>query len=85
METQQGEQSGSALLCASASGSGSAYTCNMTPTAAAYTTGMTLRWKPDRNGNGGATTLNVDTLGGKSLKLADGASDPAATRKPVLN
>jgi hypothetical protein len=40
----------SSLLCASHSGS-----------ATAYTTGQTLNWIPDINGSGGATTLNVDT------------------------
>ncbi len=79
VQTQAGEQSGAALLCASASGSTSAYTCAMTPTAAAYITGMVLHWKPDVNGSGGTTTLNVDTLGATSVKLMDGISNPAST------
>ena len=69
-------QSGAPLLCASASGSSTAYTCSMAPTLTAYTTGMTLAWKPDVTGAGGATTLNVDTLGTISLMLADGATNP---------
>jgi hypothetical protein len=28
------------------------------------------------NGSGGATTLNIDTLGAKPMKLADGVTDP---------
>jgi hypothetical protein len=38
---------------------------------------MTVNWKPDVNGTGGATTLNIDILGAVSLKLADGSADPA--------
>jgi hypothetical protein len=69
-------QSGSPLLCASASGSSTAYTCSMSPTLTVYTAGMTLDWVPDVTGSGGATTLNVDTLGAISLRLADGATNP---------
>jgi hypothetical protein len=40
---------------------------------------MALHWKPDVAGAGGATTLNVDALGTRSLKESDGATDPAST------
>ena len=63
IQTQSGEQGATALLCASNSDSSSYYRCNLNPTASAYTVGMVLHWKPDVNGAGGATTLNVDTLG----------------------
>ena len=79
VQTQPGEQSGSALLCASSSGSATQYACSMNPTLAAYTSGMALHWKPDVAGAGGPTTLNVDTLGTRSLKESDGATDPAST------
>ena len=79
VQTQPGAQSGAALLCASSSGSASQYACSLNPTLAAYTSGMVLHWKPDVAGAGGATTLNVDTLGAKSLKATDGVSDPAST------
>jgi hypothetical protein len=69
-------QSGAALTCASASASGTAYTCALSPTLRSYTNGMILRWKPDVDGSGGPTTLNVDTLGQLPVKLADGATDP---------
>ncbi len=69
-------QSGSPLLCASASGSSTAYTCSMAPTLTAYTAGMTLDWIPDVTLAAGAATLNVDTLGTISLRLADGATNP---------
>jgi hypothetical protein len=77
IETLPGEQSGSALLCASGSGSASQYRCALNPTLAAYTSGMVLHWKPDVAGAGGPTTLNVDTLGTKPLKMTDGVSDPS--------
>jgi hypothetical protein len=79
VQTQPGEQSGSALLCASSSGSATQYACSMNPTLAAYTSGMALHWKPDVAGAGGPTTLNVDTLGTRPLKESDGATDPAST------
>src|ERR1035437_2343266 len=79
IQTLPGEQSGSTLICASGSGSASQYTCALIPTLAAYTSGMVLHWKPDVAGAGGPTTLNVDTLGAKPLKMADGVSDPASS------
>jgi len=78
VQTRSSEQSGAVLLCASTSGSGSTYTCFLAPTISTYTAGMLLHWKPDANGTGGATTLNVDTLGAAAVKLADGVTDPAA-------
>jgi hypothetical protein len=70
-------QSGAMWLCSSA-GSSSAYTCGLSPTLQAYSTGMVLAWKPNVNGAGGATTLNVDTLGAVTVKQADGVTDPAS-------
>ena len=68
-------QSGAMWLCSSA-GSSSTYTCGLSPTLQSYTTGMVLAWKPNVNGAGGATTLNVDTLGAVTVKQADGVTDP---------
>ncbi len=70
-------QSGAMWLCSSA-GSSSAYTCGLSPTLQSYTAGMVLAWKPNVNGAGGATTLNVDTLGAVTLKQADGVTDPTS-------
>jgi hypothetical protein len=39
---------------------------------------MVLHWIPDVHGLGGATTLNVDTLGATPVKLPDGVSDPGS-------
>jgi hypothetical protein len=75
-QTQPGEQSGSALWCASGSGSASVYQCSMMPALSAYTAGMLVHWQPDMDGAGGPTTLNIDTLGAAPVKLADGLSDP---------
>jgi hypothetical protein len=76
--TRAGHQSGQTLLCASSGGSGSAYTCRMSPTLSSYQSGMLLNWTPDVNGVGGSTTLNIDLLGARAVKLADGATDPAS-------
>ncbi|MBZ5678333.1 MAG: hypothetical protein LAP61_29190 [Acidobacteriia bacterium] len=76
VQTRSSEQSGVSLLCPSAGGSGTSFTCFLSSTLSAYTNGMVLHWQPDVNGAGGATTLNVDTLGPVGLKLADGITDP---------
>ena len=76
VQTRSSDQSGASLLCASASGSGITYTCFLSPTMSSYTVGAVLHWKPDANGTGGATTLNIDTLGPAAMKLADGITDP---------
>jgi hypothetical protein len=77
VQTSSNEQSGASLRCSTASASGTTYTCALSPTLTAYTTGMILHWNPDVSATGGPTTLNVDTLGAISVKLADGATDPA--------
>lgn len=79
VQTKAAGQTGSILLCASASASSTAYTCSLTPTLIAYTTGMVLNWKPDVSGAGGSTSLNVDSVGLAGLKEADGVTDPSAT------
>ncbi len=76
MLTRANHQSGQTLLCASSSGSSSTYTCALTPSLNAYTTGMVLNWTPDISAAGGSTTLNVDTLAAVPVKLADGVTDP---------
>ena len=79
VQTQPGAQSGSALLCLSIGGHQNNYQCAMQPTLGAYNSGMVLHWVPDVNGAGGATTLNIDTLGTAPLKMADGLTDPGST------
>ena len=72
-------QSGSELLCNSASGSASAYTCALSPSLLTYTPNMVLHWRPDVNGAGGATTLKVDALGVVAVKQFDGTTNPSNT------
>jgi len=76
--TRSTGQAGSDLLCNSASGSASAYTCALSPLLTTYTPNMVLHWRPDLSGAGGATTLNVDTLGAVAVKQFDGTTDPSA-------
>jgi selenophosphate synthetase-related protein len=77
--TRTGSQAGQALICGSSGGSGAAYTCTMNPTLTGYSGGMVVHWVPDVTSTGGGTTLNVDMLGAKDVKLADGTSDPTPT------
>ena len=80
VQTQSGEQGGAALLCASGSGSGSAYTCSLNPTLeGSYPKGMVLHWIPDLSASGSGTTLNVDTLGPQPVMLPDGVTNPTNT------
>lgn len=73
-------QAGTLTYEPSASASGTTYTaCSASQVTSALTTGMTFNWVPDVNGSGGATTLNLCTLGATTLKLADGATNPSAT------
>jgi hypothetical protein len=76
--TRSGTQAGQSLLCKPASGSGTTYTCGLNPTLTAYQTGMVLYFVPDVTGTGGSTTINIDVLGAKPLKLPDGATNPGA-------
>lgn len=63
---QAGIQKGSQLYCV-ASGTANAITVAYTPTITAYATGMQLRFKATAS-NTGATTINVDGLGAKTIK-----------------
>jgi hypothetical protein len=79
METIAAVQSGNALLCATESASATTYTCSMSPVLTAYTPGMVINFVSDVSGAGGATTLNIDTLGSHSLKQADCATNPTSS------
>lgn len=71
-------QSGAALLV-TGSASATAQTATMSPTLTAYTSGMLLLWKSGATNSSGAITLNIDTLGAKSIKQYDGSTDPATS------
>ncbi len=77
VQSKGDEQGGGTVLCASSSGSSSTYTCALTPAASGYVKGMVLHWIPDLAGAGGATTLNVNTLGAVPVKMGDGVTDPS--------
>lgn len=79
--TRADEQAGTVLFCSSTSlgAPGLAYACSMTPTLTAYTTGMVINWNPNVNNSGGATTLDVDTLGAISILEADGVTVPGSS------
>jgi predicted enzyme related to lactoylglutathione lyase len=69
----------SMLYSASASNSTTAYTaCPANSGAFPLTKGMIFEWVPDVNGAGGATTLDLCTLGTTSLMLANGTSNPSS-------
>lgn len=60
-------------------GSANAYVCAPSPAATAYTAGMVVRLKA-ANANTGASTVNVNSLGTKSIKVvvAGAVADPKA-------
>ncbi len=70
-------QTGQSIYCNSVSNSPTTYTCAVNPSLTAYAPGMVLNWRPDLNGNGGATTLNVDLLGAVPVTRSDGSTSPA--------
>lgn len=78
MQSKAAAQSGVSHTCFSGSGSVISYTCSMTPALTDYTAGMVVHWKPDVSGVGGNVTLDIDTLGSRPVKLADGVTNPAA-------
>jgi hypothetical protein len=69
-------QTSQALQCNSSGNSASSYSCTMSPTLMQYGSGMVFYWKPDVDGAGGATTLAIDSLTAKDLKLQDGITNP---------
>ncbi|MEJ1928658.1 hypothetical protein WDZ92_00095 [Nostoc sp. NIES-2111] len=78
VQTRAAAQSGESLLCSGSGGTGMVFACSLNPVLVSYTMGMQLLWLPQRDATGGPVTLNVDTLGAKAVKLADGVSDPSA-------
>lgn len=78
VQSKASAQSGATHVCFPNGTSVMAYACGLTPALTAYTTGMVVNWRPDVTGVGGSVTLNIDTLGNRPVKLADGVSNPAA-------
>lgn len=71
-------QSTLSQACNSTGTSTTAYVCTMSPVLTAYTSGMTVYWRPNLDATAGAVSLEIDTLGAKAIKRADGTSDPLA-------
>ena len=76
--TQTTAQAGTPWKCVDAGSSGTAYACNMVPAPAAYVDNQLLVLTPNTSCAGGATTLNIQALGAKSIFKIDGATNPAA-------
>lgn len=57
-------------------GEADAYAVAPSPPITAYATGMVVTLKPVNNNTGGACTINVNGLGTKNIKLADGSNPP---------
>ncbi len=84
LQTKSAAQSGSATLCAPASGSASVYTCSLSPTltSSSLARGAIFSWIPDVACASGGITLNIDGLSPKNIKKADGSTDPAPSDCP---
>jgi hypothetical protein len=80
MSTTATLQSGAPFICQSASGSGANYTCSMSPALGVYTEGMVIWWTPDVSCAGGATQINVNSIGNVNVKAADGTTNPTAAQ-----
>ena len=63
---------------ATSSPAGVTYGCTPGTALAAYAAGATLAFVPDVTASGGATTVNVSALGAKSIKEADGSTNPSS-------
>lgn len=74
--TKAASQSGGALLCDAPIGEDNTYACAMSPALTAYQPGMVLHWKPSATPSGPEVSLNIDLLGAKRIRMADGVSDP---------
>lgn len=78
LATRDQVQAQTDISCASGSGSGTTFTCTHSKALAAYADGMTIAWKPDVTCTG-TPTLNIDSLGAKSLVESDGTTAASCT------
>lgn len=58
-------------------GAADAYAVSLTPAATAYTAGMLVRFKAANSSTAAGSTLNVNSLGAKTIKKADGSGTVA--------
>ena len=86
--SQSTAQAGTPWQCKDAGSSGTTYSCNMVPAPSAYMDNELLIFTPNTSCAGGATTLNVQSLGAKSIFKIDGATNPSAndcrTGQPLI-
>jgi hypothetical protein len=68
------QSSANPQICTSSSGNGSAFTASCATTLNAYGANQTLYWYADVANTSTAPTLNIDTLGAKSLVREDGSA-----------
>jgi hypothetical protein len=66
------------LQCADTSASATVYTCATTPTLGALTKGDMFIFTSINQNNSGSATLNIDTIGAKTIKKWQGTSNLAA-------
>lgn len=77
IDTTLNEVQSRGFYCTAAGADTTTLTKTNAPTTLAYTTGLTVAWKaPGANTTG--VTLNVNSLGAKTLKLRDGSALPAS-------
>jgi hypothetical protein len=62
------------LQCADTSSSSTTYTCTTTPSIAALTKGDTFIFTSANQANSGASTLNIDAIGAKTLQKWEGTA-----------
>jgi hypothetical protein len=77
MLTQATAQAGSPLKCTDSGGSGSIYSCVMRPAPSDYTDRQLVIFTPGTSCAGGATVLNISSLGAKPIYKIDGTINPS--------
>ena len=70
---------GGSFNCVDTSSSTTTYTCTASPAVTAYSAGQIFLFTPTNTAAAGAVTLAVSGLAAKSIKLADGSTNPTAT------
>jgi hypothetical protein len=77
--TKSASQSGQLLRCVSTAAS-SAHSCSLSPPLLMYSTGMVVEFVASAAALSGAATLNIDGLGAKAIKQADGVADASVNQ-----
>jgi hypothetical protein len=80
--TKAALQSGQTVRCLSSTVS-NAHSCSLTPALNSYSNGMVLEFTASAAAISGPATVNVNSLGIRAIKRADGASDPVLNEVPA--